>query len=170
MQRMAKMFNVDQLRLMIEATLREMPDLADDAMLRQDMLEGETNFMEVLAELYELSDNTNSRVDELTVQIGQRRIRRERLKRRIEFYRALMLKILQSADLKKVELAAATLSQRNGTQQLIGEPDPDALPDDLVRITREANLTAIRLALLAHRELPGLSLNNGPPTLSVRST
>jgi Siphovirus Gp157 len=168
MQRMASMFNVDQLRLMIEALLLDYPELVDDEMLRADMLEAETDFREVLAKLYELNDNTNKHVGALTEQIGERRIRRERLKRRVEYYRALMLKVLQSADLKKVELAAATLSQRNGTQQLIGDPDPDALPDDLVRIKREPDLPAIREALSNGRELPGLTLSNGPPTLAIR--
>jgi hypothetical protein len=43
----------------------------------------------------------------------------------------------------------------------------DLLPDDLVRIKREADRVKIREALLAHRKLPGISLSNAPPTLAI---
>lgn len=162
------MFNVDQLRLKIEALLREHPELADDDELRLDMLDGETDFKHVLARLYTANDDAEGDIVILNMQIADRKIRRERFKRHIEFYRELMLLLLQSADLKKVVLAEATLSQVKGTQEIVGEPNPDVLPDDLVRIKREPDRPAIREALLNGRELPGLALSNAAPKLTIR--
>jgi hypothetical protein len=162
------MFNIDQLRHDIEALLREFPDLADDEILRADMLDGETDITTVLTELFRTVDDNKSMIEAMTSRLQELSARRARFGRRVEYLRELMLRVLQSANLKKLELPEATLSQRAVPPAVIGEVDVDALPDDLVRITREPNKTAIREALLAHREVPGLALSNSPPSLAVR--
>ena len=78
-----------------------------------------------------------------------------------------MLRILQAAELKKVELPEATLSQRNSPPQLVGNVDPELLPDDLCRIKREPNKTAIKEALLKGDLVPGMYLSNSPPSLTI---
>lgn len=161
------MFDVDQLRIQIETLLRQYPELADDEVLRADMLDGATDIEAVLTSLFRSSSRDKSMADAITVRIDQLSARRARFRARVEFLRGLMLKVLQSADRKKFELAEATLSQRASQPQIVGEVDVDALPDDLVKITREANRTAIREALLARRQLPGLSLSNSPPALTI---
>jgi hypothetical protein len=163
------MFNVDELRNHIEALLREYPDLADDELLRADMLSGETNIEEVLTELFRTGNRSAKMVEVQTKELADLKTRRSRFERRVEFLRELMLRVLQSANLKKIELPLVTLSQRNPPPQVIGEVDADALPDDLVRIIREPNKTAIREALLEGREVPGLVLSNSPPALTVRA-
>ena len=161
------MFNVDQLRHEIEAFIREYPDLAEDEMLRADMLDGETDISAVLTALFQSVDNNRFMIDAVNGRMDQLAIRRNRFKQRIEFLRGLILKVLQSADLKKYELPEATLSQRVGQPKIVGEPDVNALPDDLLRVTVEPDRTKIREALLAGHELPGLALSNGPPTLAI---
>lgn len=161
------MFSVDQLRIQIEALIRDYPDLADDEMLRADMLDGSTNIQEVLTALFHSVDDNKMMVEATTARLQELTERRARFTRRVEFLRELMLQVLQSANLKKLELAEATLSQRNVAPQIVGEVDPEALPDDLCRIKREADRTAIREALLANRKLPGLGLSNSPPTLTI---
>lgn len=163
------MFDVDELRRAIEALICEYPDLAEDEMLRADMLDGETDIKAVLAELFEATDDNRSMIAALTDRVHQLTTRRTRFTRRVEFLRELMLKILQSADLKKVELAEVTLSQRRTPPQIVGEIDPDMLPDDLVVIERKPDRAAIREALLANRELPGLALSNAPPGLTINT-
>jgi hypothetical protein len=162
------MFNVDQLRLQIEALIREFPDLADDEILRADMLDAETDLKTVLSELFDLADDAKENIEKQTRRLQTLSARRARFARQVEFYRELMLRLLQSADLKKIILPEATLSQMTGLPQIVGEIDLLALPDDLVRIKREPNREAIRAALLAGRELPGLALSNSQPKLLVR--
>jgi hypothetical protein len=91
----------------------------------------------------------------------------ERFDRRIEFTRALMLSILSTAELRKVELPEATLFLRNNPQQLVGIADGDKLPDDLVRIERKPDKAKIKEALQAGRVLDGLTLSNAPPSIVV---
>jgi hypothetical protein len=58
------MFNVDQLRHEIEALVRDYPDLAEDDVLRADMLDGETEITGVLTALVK-AERTNKRMVEL---------------------------------------------------------------------------------------------------------
>lgn len=162
------MFNIDQLRHDIEALIRDNPDLADDEVLRADMLDGETDLYSVLTALVEASAEAKSMQSAIGERLQALVARRARFDRRVEFLRDLMLKVLQSADLKKIELADATLSQRAGIPHLIGEPDVDALPDEFVRIKRVVDASAIREALINHREVPGLVLSNAPPSLMIK--
>ena len=160
--------NLDQLRFDIQNLLLQYPELAEDDVLREDTLDGVTDFREALSGIVRRIDNAMMLKSALNVRIDELKQRRERFDLRIDRLRELTLSVLQSANLKKLELPEVTLSQRAGLPQIVGEPDVDQLPDDLVRIRREANRTAIREALLAHRELPGLSLSNAPPSLVVK--
>jgi Gp157 protein len=161
--------DVDQLRLRIDALNREYPELSDDEVLRSDVLEGATDMNDVLVRLVEEAITSKSLVIAITDRFDRLAERRARIRRRVDFLRGLILQIMQAANLKKIELPEVTLIQRASQPQIVGEVDADALPDDLVTIKREPNRTAIREALQAHRELPGLSLGNAPPSLQVNT-
>ena len=162
-------FNVDQIRRDIESLLREYPDLADDEELRLDMLEGITDMREALDILVAQAQETGTLCEALRDRMADLRSRRERLEHRIDVLRGVMLKIMQSADLKKIELAEATLTQRGQAPQVVGNITPDELPDNLCRIKREPNVTKIREALLRGDLVPGMYLSNSPPTLMIRT-
>lgn len=70
---------------------------------------------------------------------------------------------------KTLALPEATVSLSAGSPSLIGEPDPNMLPDRLVRTKREADRTAIKAALVEGLEVPGCSLSNAKPKLTIRT-
>jgi hypothetical protein len=164
---MASDFDVDQLRLQMEALIRDNPDMEDDERLRVDMFEGATDMGEVLERLVGAYAADRDMVMTLTSRINRMTDRRARFVRRIEHLRALMLSVMQSGNLKKLTLPEATLSQRRGQPGIVGEPDVNLLPAEFVRVKTEADRIAIREALLAGRQLPGLSLSNAPPALQI---
>jgi hypothetical protein len=164
---MANQFDVDQVRLQIEALIRDNPILEDDERLRADMLEGATDMVEVLKRMAGAYVADRDMVLTLTTRINRATDRRARFVRRIEHLRDLMLSVMQSANLKKLALPEATLGQRKGQPGIVGEPDVDVLPAEFVRVKREADRIAIREAMLAGREVPGLSLSNAPPSLQI---
>jgi Siphovirus Gp157 len=159
--------DADALRREIERLLRDYPELADDEVLRADMLDGSTEIGDILTSLVRtnqdalaLKEGTKARLDEL-------KARGDRFTKRTEFVRALIFKIMETARLKKLELPEATLSIRNNPQQIVGDPDAAALPDDLCRIKREPDKKKIRDALLAGQDVPGCTLSNAPPSLMI---
>lgn len=147
----------------------QFPELkGDDEMLRVDTLEGATNLTETLTAILRgledakaLRDGTQGRLDDL-------KARQDRFKMRIEFLRLMITKIMQHVEIAKIELPEATLSMRAGSPQLIGDPDPAELPDELVRIVRQPDKAKIKDALERGQVVPGFVLSNAPPSLSVR--
>lgn len=147
----------------------EYPDLVDDDAMRADMIEGATNMHELLTAVLHgiddaqiLSTGTNARIIELEG-------RKARFDRKVEFLRAMILKIMRWADLRKVELPDATLSQRAGQQKLIGDPDVELLPEAFVKITRAPDRTKIREALLRGESVPECTLSNAEPSLAIHT-
>lgn len=157
----------DMLRAEIERLIRDYPEIAEDEVLRADMLDGETAISDVLTALIRMSEDAKAMQGATKQRQDDLKARAERFGRRMEFARALMLSILDAANLRKIELPEATVFLRNNAQQIVGEPDADTLPDDLVKVVRYPDRTKIKDALKAGRELPGLQLSNSPPSVVV---
>jgi hypothetical protein len=160
--------DVDRVRLELEAMLREYPELADDEVLRADMLDGATDYKDILVALASMNSATKALGEGLEHYIVDLRWRADRYEARQVFLRDLIFRVMESAQLKKIELPHATLSLRNNPQRLVGEADPATLPDDLVKITRALNRTKIREAIEAGQIVPGFSLSNAAPSLVVK--
>lgn len=150
----------------IAGLLIEYPELAEDEILYADMIEGATDAFEFLTEIVRriedtkaLSDGTAERIRELTE-------RKARFDRRTEGWRAMAFKVMNTADMKKVELPTATLSIRNGAPQVVIH-DSTSLPADCLRIKTEPDKTAIKEKLKAGGAVPGAYLSNSEPTLSI---
>lgn len=144
------------------------PELGEDEILRADMIESEvedfdallTRFLRMIADAQALADGTELRVKELQA-------RQARFERRIEAYRALILKLMLAADLKKRELPEATISTRRIPPKVLGEPDMHYLPDDMAIITRKPNRAAIKAALESGTRVDGCELSNGDVGITI---
>lgn len=152
----------------IEALISAYPELAEDDVLRADMVAGETDAAVVLALMLERMREAAMMVDALTARINEIDKRRERFVEREAAMRAGIFRIMQAADLAKMELAEATLSVRPGPPR-VHVTDEGELPESFWRIARSPNKSAIRDALKAGQFVPGALMTNGEPTLSVRT-
>ncbi|MBR0882441.1 uncharacterized protein (UPF0335 family) [Bradyrhizobium japonicum] len=157
----------DMLRTEIERLIGQYPEIAEDEVLRADMLDGETQISDVLTHLIREGEDAKAMKEATKARQDDLKARAQRFERRVEFTRDLMLAILDAANLRKLELPEGTIFLRNNPQQIVGEVIPDALPDDLVKIERKPDRTKIKDALKAGRELPGLALSNSPPSVVV---
>lgn len=166
---MNSMMDANRLRLDIEALLTRYPEMQEDEILRADMLEGETDIKKILAEMFRALDDTKTMIEAIGIRMAELSVRRSRFAKRVEFLRDLMLLILQSAQVRKIELPEATLSQRNVAPSLIGEPDPATLPDEFVRTSREPDKRKILAAMQAGETVAGYVLSNAPPVLSINA-
>lgn len=157
-----------RLRLEIETMLREYPALADDDVLRVDMLEGSTDIRDVLINLTATLGATKALGAGLHDYIAELSGRFERYEHRQEFLRDLIFRVMDSGQLKKQELPHATLSLKNNPLRLVGDADPATLSDELCHIKRTVNRTAIRTLLEAGGDVPGFVLSNAAPSLVVK--
>lgn len=151
----------------INLLLAEYPQLASDEDLMRDTLEGNTRFNEIMDRLL-LEMRDNETLAEATSQrIGKLRERQTRMTHRVQFYRALMHRLLTLTGLKSVALSEAKVSVVNSPEKVI-ITDESAIPDTLMKIVREPNKTAIKNALKTGQHVPGATLSNGGTTISVR--
>jgi len=156
-----------RVRAQIDALRAAYPDIWEDDDLLAGMLEGETDLWPMLAETVQriawaqgMSEGIGNIMDDLKARHG-------RFERRIEVLRTFAFKLLQIADVRRVELPQATLSIQNGPTKVIVTNEA-ALPLPCVRIKREPNKVAIRGYMDIHGSCPGAELSNAEPMLVIR--
>lgn len=144
------------------------PDLIEDDEAWALSLESETDINALLTSIVRRIEDTKALVIGTKDRFEELKARKDRFEQRVDSLRDLAFKFMSAAELAKIELAEATLSIRKGQPQIVGEPDPASLPDELCKIKREANRTAIKEALIHGAEIPGCQLSNGAPSIAIR--
>jgi hypothetical protein len=144
------------------------PELIEDDEAWLASLESETRFEELVTQIVRRIDDSKALAEGTAGRLTELQERKARMLHRMESLRNLLFKLMESAELSKLELAEATISVRNGSPQLVGEADAASLPDDLCKISRNPDRTAIKEALKTGQAVPGFQLSNATPTLSIR--
>ena len=151
----------------IDALAVTHPGIWQDDELRAIALESETNLREFLEKVVRRMLETKASIGGIGQLISDLKVRQDRLDQRSESMRLLMFKLMQAAELKKLELIPATLSIRGGQPKVI-ITDETILPVDCVRIRREPDKIAIKEYLARGEPVPGAELSNSEPVLAVR--
>ncbi|UYT54129.1 siphovirus Gp157 family protein [Brucella sp. MAB-22] len=144
------------------------PELAEDEELRADTIEGETDAYRVLGKIVAIERDANSMMLAIGERAKELAARKERYARRKDAMRALLLRLLKAADLTKVSLPEATVSIGKGRAG-VEIVDESLLPDNVVKLKREPDKTAIKAALDAGEDVPGAVLQEGQPSVTVRA-
>ncbi len=152
----------------IASLLLQYPELADDDQLRADMLEGETDLNRALAKLVDYAREAATMADAVKARRADLGERMARYERKEEAMRALIMVLMERADLPKVTLSEATLSLRTLPPSPVVD-DMTLLPEDCIRIKREPDMKAIKDAIAAGRHVLGTSMTNGRPSLMIRT-
>jgi len=159
--------DVQSVRQHIERLLLAYPELADDVQLLADMIEGETELHSVLTDLVLSATEAGTYADAIKAHERMLAERRGRWERRAAMHRALILSLLQSANMTKLVLPEATLSVSNLAPKPIVD-DETQVPDELCTFNRWPNLSAIKAAVKAGEDVPGVHMSNGGTTLTIR--
>lgn len=155
------------IRQQVDALIAAYPELAEDATLLSDTIEGETDAFAFLSRLVQDELAFKAQASALSDVIGQFTERKARFGRQIEARRELILKIMEACNLKKAPLPEATVTVRDGSSKVVIS-DEQSLPEEFIRWKSEPDRTAIKEALNAGKEVPGAMLSNGGPTISLR--
>jgi len=145
------------------------PDLWEEPneQLLADSLAGQTDLNEALTQIVNRIHDDEDRLDTIKIRIGKQRERHERIDRRVTAMRDLAFKLMQHANVPKIELALATLSVRAGTPKVV-ITDETALPESCIRTKREPDRVAIKDFLTSGVSVPGASLSNAEPGLTIK--
>ena len=156
-------------RAQIELLRVTHPNIWDegDEQLLADMLEAETGLHEFLTVVVHRMLEADAFAAAVGQHISDITARRDRFRQRQDAMRALAFKLMQAAEVRKLELIPATLSIRAGQPRVI-VTDEARLPPNCVRIKREPDKVAIKELLGRGEQIAGAELSNSEPQLAVR--
>jgi len=148
--------------------LASYPELEDDADLRADMLEAETELHTLVTRL--LRRKLDARVMASAIKERKQEIadRQARFERQEDGYTALLKSLLIAADVDKVTLPDATVSITK-PRVVVEITDEAAIPQGFVEIKRIPKKTEIKKALEAGEEIPGAVLGLSDDGIMVRT-
>jgi hypothetical protein len=150
----------------ITALLLAYPELEEDEVLRADMIEGSTSVPGFMSAIIRKIQSTKAIAAGTADYIGELQERKARLERREHALRGLLSKVMNTADLHKMELPEATVSIALGRPKVI-IVDEKEIPKEFLRIKTEPDKTRIGAALAAHEQVPGCALSNAEPVLRI---
>lgn len=163
--------NINLVRQQISNLELRFPQLVEDAEAWALSIDSETSTFDVLRQIERRRQEAASMAGALASNIAEIELRQARFVEREKAMRDLGFKIMEIAGLKKAEFAEATYSIRNGQQKLVGGDNlnPENAVEEFQRIKYEFNREAIKEALKRGENVPGFSLSNAEPSLSIRT-
>lgn len=142
----------------------------EDAELIRDMVEGETSLHEAIAYAALELAAVDGEKEGIKAAIAKLEERLARHAKKAEGIRDGIQTAMETAELTSLKTPAATLSMRASPLR-VEISDPAALPEAfMVQPPPSPDKRAIASALKAGEAVPGASLSNQPPALSVRFT
>jgi Gp157 protein len=156
------------LRDMRERLIAIDPTIIEDIELFTDTLDGETDALDVLADMVRAAIDAETMCEAIKARKADLDQRSARFARRQDALRRGVLEVMQDIGLPKLEREDFTASISAGRQG-VRITDEKALTDQYVRVTREPNKIAIGDDLKAGKTVPGAVLSNPEPGLRVLS-
>ena len=152
-------------RAIVSAIREAFPDESDDDLV--DSIAGESDLPDaivaVLRAALEREAQAKAIKDDLVARLTERA---RRLEDGARTMRAAALQAMQEAGLKKVSAIDMSISVGRGKPR-VQITEPELIPAALCRIVREPNKTEISKLLAEGTDVPGCSLGNPQPFLSI---
>lgn len=151
------------------SVIADNPEVADDQRLLADLIDGETEALDIVRALIRYSLEAQMMADALSARLADLRTRKDRFERQLAMARNTAAAMLEALEWREpvVEPDFTATLGRGRVSVLI--TDVNALPDRLVRIKREPDKTAIGVELKDGEIVPGAELSNGGSVLAVRT-
>ena len=160
------MRNPELIRRQIENLKVLHADLFEDEEAWLLSLESETDMSALLTQIIRRIEDSKAMVVGTKDRADELAERRKRFEARIESLRDLAFKIMDAADIAKLELPIATLSLRTVPPSVV-ITDEDSLPDVVCKFERKPDKAKIK-EMLSTSEIAGASMTNGGRTLSIK--
>ncbi len=145
------------------------PELADDEDGWLMTVESETDANEFLRQVERKRQEAAAMAGALASNIAEMEIRQQRFENREKAMRQLAFKVMQAADMTKVELPECTFSIRAIPPSVI-ITDESQLPDVACKFTRSPDKTKIKELLQTEPfHVAGATMSNGGSTISIRT-
>lgn len=132
------------------------------------LVESECDVIERMRRILRAARMTEAQAKALGELQAEMRDRKARLDKKADSLRDACKWAMGELGLRKIEAPDFNVSLSAGRAPLV-ITDEAALPDELCRVKREADKTAIKAALEAGQDVPGALFGKPSPTLTVRT-
>lgn len=164
---MKPFISADIVKAQIAGLLTQHPQLREDDEALVLSLESETDAVSLCEKLVRAAKEAEVRSDAIGKYVADLRARADLLDIRSERLRDTLLKIMDAAGIKSLPLAAATLSIRYTPH--VNVIERELVPEYYRRQPPwEPHKNLIGAALKAGQHVPGCTLSNPEPSLSIR--
>jgi hypothetical protein len=161
---------IQQFYRMREALLLEYPDLQDDHPALLDTIDGMDGLQDAMRWMIRAARGREADASACKQYAKELTDRASRLTAGADRLRDSVKQVMSETGIKKLAAPDFTATLAPGRESVV-ITDETLLPDNFVRIKREPDKTAIRIALLDEGgEVPGACLSNTTPTLTVRTS
>lgn len=160
------MLNPLVVRQQIENLKVSHPELIEDDESWLLSLESETKIEELLTQIVRQIEDTKALAVGTKDRFEELKARKDRFEHRVEALRSLAFKLMEAAELPKLELPEATLSIRSVPPSVV-ITDEEKLPDIACKFERRPDRTKIK-ELLASGWVAGANMSNGGKSISIR--
>lgn len=160
------MLNPLIVRQQIENLKVSHPEILEDDETWLLSLESETKVEELLTQIVRQIEDTKALVVGTKDRFEELKARKDRFENRVEALRSLAFKLMEAAELPKLELPEATLSIRSVAPSIV-ITDEENLPDIACKFERKPDKTKIK-ELMASGLVAGATMSNGGKSLSIR--
>lgn len=150
--------------------IQSLGDDAEDEILKLDLLEGETDALQIVRRLIRVALEAEAMVEAVEGRVRDLHARAVRFAAQAERARNTARDMLEALEVKRLVEPDFTVSLR-ATPPKVLVPEPDKLPDEFWRIctSRNPDRPLIKAAFDAKREVPGAVLSNGGASLQIRT-
>lgn len=133
-----------------------------------DMTEGETSLFECIDALLEQNTHDGALIEGTARVMADLDARASRVQKRVDTRRALIEQAMLTAEIKKLERPAATLTMANRAASVRIDSEADIPAEFWVAAAPKLDRKALSAALKEGRPVTGATLSNAAPSLTVR--
>ena len=151
----------------IHRLMEAYPELVEDGELALDMFEGETDLYSLISRALRIRHEANAHEEGLSLYLSHLTARRDRFRRKGELMKAFIQSLMDAAGQDKITLPEATIFVTKPREN-VNVTDVDALPQGYFKLTRTADKTALKDALMNGESIPGAELQIGLAGLTIR--
>ena len=155
-------------RAEIARLMEAFPELSDDSDLAMDMFEGETDLLKVVSRATKERAERLAMAEAVKAYIGDLSDRKARFERGADAMKALIQGLMDATGQEKITLPEATIFVTK-PRESVNVTDLEALPQGFFKLTRTADKTALKDALMAGQSIPGAEMQLGLAGLTIRT-
>jgi hypothetical protein len=139
----------------------------DDEQLLIDVIDGQTDYVELLDTAVIAVDQLEANVEAIDAQIARLNVRKARFSFRNDRLRVAILETAKALGVTSMKRALYTLTINKGRTS-VDVTAPDDLPQGYFKLVRQPDKAAIKTTVEAKADVPGAQLVTGNPSLTLR--